>query len=600
MLTKDSFTRDDRRNLLRLFNIIEVQWWDVLPEPAELLYQFRPQDPHQICWHPKTTSQTCWPKETSHVMSGTIFFVGAAISANVWSDPIRKQCAMSQSVQESYVKEGSAVAKPKPMTLNLSSMRKILSQGVRAPHSPGNQSLDQSGVPTRSWKQSAWATDDAQTSNTRKQGRRDESLAQPAAGNSLRKGGAHPFGRRKPEFHKMQISDSGYWEKVFKNIETNGESCRRCTTSGDPSTQNQHINLGNVHVGINEGSDSKIHMGPDFSEIWEVYKNTNFEELQNLFHITQKLVHKQGEIPNVNMIECPSPSWTRSSLAHDQAIKRSKAKVRVSPVSVLCLGKMTDPADANRRWEGQVEEDGKVKFQQTDAHRELFGIDGESIEFKWNIFPGLTSLEIPRKNPERLARTKHWTWRSNHLHVDVQVKNYAKKLSQGHCTFLGLGDEKKWCGTSNYLPENGKTQPTWWWNNSRNLDIQYSKVFLHWLVESWGRRTTRRPYTSMRMLRTQSFFSEQLTLQTSSVSSEQSQDGVKILFWSLTKSLRKTFNDEILKEVQPKELTSLVKATRWCARVTAQTSEVAARTCRCRWESHGEWEGWYPVSRWRV
>ena len=41
---------------------------------------------------------------------------------------------------------------------------------------------------------------------------------------------------------------------------------------------------------------------------------------------------------------------------------------------------MTDLADANRRWEGQVEE-----VQQTDSYRGLFGIDGEPIEFEWNI-----------------------------------------------------------------------------------------------------------------------------------------------------------------------------------------------------------------------
>ena len=62
-----------------------------------------------------------------------------------------------------------------------------------------------------------------------------------------------------------------------------------------------NIKPGDVHVGINEGSDS--YGAPDFSETLEVYKNTNFEELQNLFDITQKLVHKQGEILNVRMIE---------------------------------------------------------------------------------------------------------------------------------------------------------------------------------------------------------------------------------------------------------------------------------------------------------
>ena len=98
----------------------------------------------------------------------------------------------------------------------------------------------------------------------------------------------------------------------------------------------------------------------------------------------------------MKMIQFASP------LAHDQAIKWSKAEVRVYSDSFLCLGKITDPADANRRWEGQVKE-----CQETDSYKELFGIDGESIEFEWNIIPGLTSLEILPKNPERLARTKH-------------------------------------------------------------------------------------------------------------------------------------------------------------------------------------------------
>ena len=164
---------------------------------------------------------------------------------------------------------------------------------------------------------------------TRKQGRRDES-AQPPAGKSLRKEEVHLFGRRKLEFPNMQISE------------------------------NQGILVGGGRVAEHEGRG----------------KNTIFEELQNLFDITRKLVHKQGEILNVRMVECASPSWTRSSLAHDQAIKWSKAKVQVYSDSALCLGKMT-------------------------------GIDGEPIEFEWNISQDLRLWTIFRKNPERPAKTKH-------------------------------------------------------------------------------------------------------------------------------------------------------------------------------------------------
>ena len=115
------------------------------------------------------------------------------------------------------------MAKPKPLNLNLSSMRKIPSKEVRDPNSPVNQILDQSG--------------------------------QLAAGNSLRKGEVHPVGRRKLEFHNMQISDSGYLDKSPRKTRRKGESCR-CTTSGDPTTQSQPINLVNIFVGIDEASDS--------------------------------------------------------------------------------------------------------------------------------------------------------------------------------------------------------------------------------------------------------------------------------------------------------------------------------------------------------
>ena len=73
-----------------------------------------------------------------------------------------------------------------------------------------------------------------------------------------------------------------------------------------------------------------IHLGPNYLVNLEVYKNTNFEEIQSLFNITQKLIVEHSEeILNVHTIESTSPSWTRSELSHDQVIQWTKAKVRV-------------------------------------------------------------------------------------------------------------------------------------------------------------------------------------------------------------------------------------------------------------------------------
>ena len=66
---------------------------------------------------------------------------------------------------------------------------------------------------------------------------------------------------------------------------------------------------------------ASAHPGPNYNEKLEVYKNTNFEELKNLFDITT--------------IDWRVSSWTRSTVMHDQVIEWTKAKVHVYTESVL-------------------------------------------------------------------------------------------------------------------------------------------------------------------------------------------------------------------------------------------------------------------------
>ena len=95
---------------------------------------------------------------------------------------------------------------------------------------------------------------------------------------------------------------------------------------------------------------------PNYLSNSEIYKNTKFEEIESLFNITQKLVMEHSEeILNVKWLEYSSPSWTRSVLSHDQAIKWAKAKVCVYADSVLCVGQMRDIPEAIERWRGQME-----------------------------------------------------------------------------------------------------------------------------------------------------------------------------------------------------------------------------------------------------
>ena len=58
--------------------------------------------------------------------------------------------------------------------------------------------------------------------------------------------------------------------------------------------------------------EASVHLGPNHNEQLEVYRNTNFEELKNLFDITQRLIlEHEAEILNV------SPMWLESFLVDE-------------------------------------------------------------------------------------------------------------------------------------------------------------------------------------------------------------------------------------------------------------------------------------------
>ena len=143
----------------------------------------------------------------------------------------------------------------------------------------------------------------------------------------------------------------------------------------------------------------------------------------------------------------------------------AKATAIVYSDSVLCLGKMQAHAEANERWKSQV-----ADVPLSDSHAELLGIDGERVEFEWNIFPGLTSLQTLQKIQEDLQERNiepemfgdrvifmsrfndiDWTAKGNEENCvsnSEKVKSYARRFSQGHWTFFGPGD-KKWYGNRN-------------------------------------------------------------------------------------------------------------------------------------------------------
>ena len=129
-------------------------------------------------------------------------------------------------------------------------------------------------------------------------------------------------------------------------------------------------------------------------------------------------------------------------------------------------------------------------------------------------------------DPEWFARAEYWTstvwselflmsmfndfdWTRKEMYFSnaEKVKMHAKRFSQGHWTFLGLGNEKKWSGECNSKLE-GK------WNSIASQMVQRFRETCHPVFTSASalsrgilRKLKGKPYISMRIPRTQGSYS---------------------------------------------------------------------------------------------
>ena len=133
---------------------------------------------------------------------------------------------------------------------------------------------------------------------------------------------------------------------------------------------------------------SAIFMGKNYLDNCHSIANTTDLTMKQMFYISAKLVSEQDEIYGVKTIGWEDHSWKYLSLIGDeQVISLQRTKVYVFSDSVLCLGQIHENPQSNAPWEDRL-----TWFKSSLEYRTLDRIDGEPIEFEWNIFPGFTTL----------------------------------------------------------------------------------------------------------------------------------------------------------------------------------------------------------------
>ena len=122
-----------------------------------------------------------------------------------------------------------------------------------------------------------------------------------------------------------------------------------------------------------------------------------------------------------------------------------------------------------------VLEDRLTWFKSSSQYRALDTIDGEPIEFEWNIFSKFTTLQLCWKVQEFLSKMSvepeyftgriifmsmfndiSWRSKDNEQECELSAKLvsiYARRFSPGRWSFLGPGSGKKWYSTNESKPQ---------------------------------------------------------------------------------------------------------------------------------------------------
>ena len=287
--------------------------------------------------------------------------------------------------------------------------------------------------------------------------------------------------------------------------------------------------------------EASVFLGKNYSDNLHSIRNTgeNFT-LKQMFDISHKLRLEQSyEIFGVSQISWEDSPWEQLSLVNDEeVIGVSHAKVYVFSDSVLRLGKVIQNPTSSTAWEQKLD-----WFKDALQYRTLDTIDGEPMEFKWNIFPGfyiqvvqevetfMNKMGEPGQFQGRIifmSMFNDFVWRhkdnekeciANPTLVPLFAKRFPADRDQKQSVKLLTEKDQE---------ENGTQSLNWWWSNSEKADTQFSEPRLHYLEErSEAKEVENYLHASAPMVIRLKLFFAQSFLSIISVSTEQSQICVK-------------------------------------------------------------------------
>ena len=234
--------------------------------------------------------------------------------------------------------------------------------------------------------------------------------------------------------------------------------------------------------------ESAVFMGKNYPNNCHSIAKTKDLTLKQMFDISTRLVSEQDEISGLEIIGWENHSWKYLSLiGEERIINLQRTKVHVFSDSVLCLGKIHENPQSNDAWEQRL-----GWFKSSPEYRNFDRIDGEPMEFEWNIFPGYNTLQLNEEVKSLLLRLdetpENFTGRIIFMSMfnDIScgskdnekeclanaklISLYAKRFGKGQWSFIGPGSEKMW-----YCISEDSPQGVLWDNMAERMLLEFAE-----------------------------------------------------------------------------------------------------------------------------
>ena len=185
--------------------------------------------------------------------------------------------------------------------------------------------------------------------------------------------------------HNMTISlnNVGHLEKGHSNVR------RKLGRQPDDDMLEIDVNMMTWGSFMSASIKAAVHLEQDYQETSLTTRNMDFDKIKQLFDISQKLIKNENqEIYGISTIDL-----------HDRGVELWTAKVYVFSDSVLCLGgRIAGYPRSVTSWKDKIE-----WFTQSPEHRELDGVDGESVVCELKKIPTTHNTAVTTGNPKNDA-----------------------------------------------------------------------------------------------------------------------------------------------------------------------------------------------------